>query len=98
MKVMTTAAPETIAPAVPASSRQGAPASLLCDLPPPQRHWSDDACLWLTDHTSRLIEFTDGHVQELSMPTFTHQAVLAFLYRLFHDYCSTTTSSRGAAW
>ena len=81
MKAMTTAEPATTVPA----SRQHALASLLCDLLPSQGYWSDDAYLWLTDHTSRLIEFTDGHVQELPMPTFTHQAVLAFLYRLFHD-------------
>ena len=81
MKAMTTAEPATTVP----GSRQHALASLLCDLLPSQGYWSDDAYLWLTDHTSRLIEFTDGHVQELPMPTFTHQAVLAFLYRLFHD-------------
>ncbi len=79
---MMTTAPETTLPASP----QHALASLLCDLLPPQGSWSDDAYLWLTDHTPRLIEFTDGHVQELPMPTSTHQAVLLFLYRLFHDY------------
>ena len=80
---MTTDEPVT---AAPASFRQRPLATLLCDLLPSQGHWSDDAYLWLTDHTNRLIEFTDGHIQELSIPTSTHQAVLAFLYRLFHDY------------
>ena len=75
---------EPVTAASPAS--QHALASLLCDLLPSRGHWSDDAYLWLTDHTPRLIEFTDGHLQELPIPTFTHQAVLAFLYRLFHDY------------
>ena len=70
----------------PSAARPHALASLLCDLLPSQGHWSDDAYLWLTDHTNRLIEFTDGRVEELSMPTDTHQAVLAFLYHLFHDY------------
>ena len=78
MKAMTTTEPATTAPA----SRQRPMASLL----PSQGNWSDDAYLRLTDHTSRLIEFTDGHVQELPMPTDTHQAVLAFLYRLFYDH------------
>ena len=82
MKAMTTTEPATTAPA----SRQRPLASLLCDLLPSQGNWSDDAYLRLTDHTSRLIEFTDGHVQELPMPTDTHQAVLAFLYRLFYDH------------
>ena len=61
-------------------------ASLLCDILPPQGAWSDDAYLWLTDQSNRPIEFTDGHVEELPMPTDTHQAVLGFLYRLFCDY------------
>ena len=61
-------------------------ASLLCDVLPPQGAWSDEAYLWLTDHSRRLIEFTDGHVQELPMPTDAHQAILALLYRLFYDH------------
>ena len=79
---MTTTESATTAPA----PRQHPLATLLCDLLPSQGHWSDDAYLWLTDHTSRLIEFTDGHVQELPMPTDTHQAVLSFLYHLFFDH------------
>ena len=70
----------------PALRRQRALASLLSDVLPPQGAWSDEGYLWLTDRTRRLIEFTDGHVQELPMPTDTHQAVLAFLYRLFHEH------------
>ena len=73
-----------LAPAAPTS--QAALHVLLCDLLPPQGSWSDEAYLWLTDYTNRLIEFTDGHVQELPMPTSTHQAVLAFLYDLFRAY------------
>ena len=53
---------------------------------PPQGAWSDEDYLSLTDPCNRLIEFTDGCVQELPVPTFTHQAVLLALYRLFHDY------------
>ena len=82
MQDMTTPAPETVAPASP----QHAPASLLCDLLPSQGSRSDDAYLWLTDHTSRLIEFTDRHPQESPVSTSTHHAVPLFLCRLFHDY------------
>ena len=60
--------------------------ALLREVLPPQGAWSDEEYLWLTDRCNRLVEFTDGHVQELPMPTFTHQAVLAFLYRLFHAH------------
>ena len=60
--------------------------ALLCDLLPRQGCWSDEEYLWLTDHTNRLLEFTDGHIEELPMPTDTHQAVLLFLYHRFYDY------------
>ena len=70
----------------PASFRQRPLAALLCDLLPSQGHWSDDAYLWLTDHGNRLVEFTDGRVEELSMPTDTHQVVLLYLYDLFRAW------------
>ena len=60
--------------------------ALLRAVLPPQGAWSDEEYLWLTDRCNRLVELTDGHVQELPLPTFTHQAILAFLYRLFHEY------------
>ena len=76
----------TTAPVAAAPTSQEALNALLCDLLPPQGAWSDDEYLWLTDHSKRLIEFTDGHVQELPMLTFTHQAVVGFLYELFRAY------------
>ena len=69
-----------------APSSQEALASLLRDVLPRQGAWSDREYLWLTDHTNRLIEFAGGTVQELPMPTDTHQAVLLCLYALFRDY------------
>ena len=73
-------------PVAAAATSQEALNTLLCDLLPRQGAWSDEAYLWLTDHSNRLIEFTDGQVQELPMPTDTHQAVLLFLYDLFSAY------------
>ncbi len=69
-----------------AATSQAALDALLRDILPRQGCWSDEAYLWLTDHSRRSIELTDGLIEELPLPTFTHQAVLAFLYRLFHDY------------
>ena len=69
-----------------AATSQDALHALLREVLPPQGAWSDEEYLWLTDRCNRLIEFTDGHVQELPMPTFTDQAILAFLYRLFHEH------------
>jgi Uma2 family endonuclease len=55
----------------------------LLDILPSQGYWSEEAYLWLTDQTNRLIEFTDGRVEVLPMPTKKHQAILRYLFRLF---------------
>ncbi len=81
MKGVTVTSHPTAAP-----TSQEALESLLSDILPPQGAWSDDAYLWLTDHTNRPIELTDGHIQDLPIPTFIHQAILLFLYGLFHDH------------
>ena len=60
--------------------------AILCEAVPRQGAWTDEEYLWLTDRSRRLIEFTDGYVQELPMPTSSHQAMLALLYRLFHAW------------
>lgn len=52
---------------------------VVLDLLPEQGGWGEDEYLWLTDHTSRLIEFTDGYIEVLPMPTDEHQGVLDFL-------------------
>ena len=54
--------------------------ALLRDALPPQGLWSDEEYLWLTDRCGRRVEFTDGRVEELPMPTDSHQAILGFLY------------------
>ena len=77
--------PATTGP-TPAPASQEALATLLCEGLPPQGAWSDREYLWLTDHTNRLIELTDGRIQDLPMPTDTHQAVLQYLFLLFRDY------------
>jgi Uma2 family endonuclease len=47
---------------------------------PAQGEWSEEAYLWLTDRTNHLVEFSDGHLEVLPMPTDTHQAISAYLY------------------
>ncbi len=69
-----------------ATTSQEALNALLTDSMPPQGSWGDKQYLWLTDRTHRLIEFTDGHVEELPMPTVMHQAILSFLNDLFNAY------------
>ena len=69
-----------------ATTSQAALDALLRDILPRQGCWSDEAYLWLTDHGRRRVEFTDGRIEELPMPTFTHQAVLSFLHVLFRAW------------
>jgi Uma2 family endonuclease len=56
---------------------------VLEEILPPQGLWSEDRYLVLTDHRNRLIEFTDGFLEVLPMPTDKHQAILGFLYQAF---------------
>jgi Uma2 family endonuclease len=52
------------------------------DLDPLQGLWSVEQYLKLSNQTNHLIEFTDGHIEVLPMPTQRHQLILLFLYRL----------------
>jgi Uma2 family endonuclease len=53
---------------------------------PPQGEWSEEQYLILTDHRNRLIEFTDGFLEVLPMPTDRHQTILQFLFLAFHHF------------
>ena len=55
----------------------------LVDVMPSQGTWTEEQYLAMTDHTNRLIEYTDGRLEPLPMPTDRHQAILAFLYEAF---------------
>jgi Uma2 family endonuclease len=50
----------------------------LLDLLPNQGSWTDAEYLWLTDYTSRRVEFTDGYLEVLPMPTENHEGILQF--------------------
>ena len=45
-----------------------------------QGRWTAEQYLLLSDQTNRLIEFTDGSIEVLPMPTEHHQAILEFLF------------------
>jgi Uma2 family endonuclease len=53
------------------------------DLLPLQGLWTEEQYLRLTDQTNRFIEFTEGAVEVLSMPTRKHQAISRFLFLAF---------------
>ena len=50
------------------------------DLLPLQGLWTEEQYLRLTDQTNRLIEFTEGSVEILPMPTRKHQAISRYLF------------------
>ena len=56
----------------------------------PQGGWDDGDYLWLTDHARRLVEFTDGYLEVLPMPSREHQRIVAFLYTMLHAYIRHT--------
>ena len=61
---------------------------LLIDLLPNQGNWSEDEYLWLTDRTNRYVEFTDGFIEVLPMPTDRHQSIVLFLTFALSAYIS----------
>jgi Uma2 family endonuclease len=56
---------------------------LLEEILPPQGQWSPDEYLVLTEHSNKLVEYTDGFLEALPMPTDKHQSVLKFLLFAF---------------
>ena len=59
---------------------------LLEELLPGQGRWSEEEYLVLTEHRGRLVEYTDGFLEVLPMPTDKHQAMLGFLFVTFLRY------------
>jgi Uma2 family endonuclease len=56
----------------------------IAELFPAQGCWSEDEYLALD--TNRLVEFSHGHLEVLPMPTFSHQRLVALLYRLLLSF------------
>ena len=60
---------------------------LLEEILPPQGEWSEDEYLVLTDHRNRLVEFTDGFLEVLPMPTDKHQGIAGVSLSRFPWLC-----------
>ena len=80
---MTTRTSTTIA------SDQAEPAWEVALLFPAQGEWSEDDYLRLTNYTRHLVEFRDGHIEVLPMPTDEHQRIVLFLYRAMYAFLAT---------
>ena len=61
---------------------------LSINMRPLQGLWSEEQYLMLTDHTRHLIEFTDGMIEVLPIPTDKHQVLVLFLYDLLRAFVS----------
>jgi Uma2 family endonuclease len=56
----------------------------LLDVLPRQGCWSEEEYLWLSDQTNRLVEYTDGYIEVLPMPTRRHQAIVRYLFLMLN--------------
>ncbi len=64
---------------VPPKSQLGDPAWEIATLFPLQGEWSEEE--YLTLDTNRLVEFSQGALEVLPMPTEYHQLIVQFVYR-----------------
>lgn len=67
-------------------SERGEWAWQIATLYPPQGRWTEEEYLSLTDSINRLIEFTDGRLEFLTMPTIEHQLIVKFLFRALDQF------------
>jgi len=68
-------------------NRQPEPTWAIAHLFPAQGTWSEDEYLDL--RTNRLLEFSDGYLEVLPMPTTSHQQIVAYLYGLLLAFVTT---------
>src|SRR5436309_723297 len=48
--------------------------------------WTDEQYLRLTDGSNRLLEFADGSIEVLPMPTRRHQVIVRFLFLALYSF------------
>ena len=63
---------------------------------PAQGDWTESEYLAFTEGAERRFEFTDGHLEPLTMPTRNHEYLVQYLY--FALYQFVTTSGLGAVF
>ncbi|MEZ4518571.1 MAG: Uma2 family endonuclease [Chloroflexota bacterium] len=76
------------------SRKSGEPVWELAHLFPYQGDWSVDE--YLTLNTNHLIEYVDGYLEFLPMPTLSHQDILAYLYEMLKLF--VTAASLGKVY
>lgn len=66
------------------TTEQGEPAWDIARLFPNQGEWSEQE--YLTLPTNHLVEYSDGHIEVLPMPTQSHQFIVLFLYEALKEF------------
>ena len=56
--------------------------------------WTEEQYLRLTNSSNRLLEFLDGSIEVLPMPTHRHQAILRCLFLAFHAFLQQQCSQQ----
>jgi Uma2 family endonuclease len=56
------------------------------DLVPLQGMWTEEQYVKLTNQTNHLIEFSDGEIEVLAMPTRSHQLLVRWLFLALHAF------------
>jgi Uma2 family endonuclease len=70
----------------PPRPKKGEPAWEIAHLFPEQGYWTEGDYLELD--TNHLVEFTDGYVEVLPMPTTSHQRIVAHLFMLLSGFAA----------
>ena len=74
----------------PETTKKGAPVWQLAKLFPPQGSWTESD--YLTLDAGRLVEFDQGCVEVLEMPTKEHQRIVQAIYRLLFAHIQAKAS------
>lgn len=77
----------------PSPSEQG-PAWEIARLFPDQGHLSEGDYLQVTEHSNRMVEYTDGRIEVLAMPTLEHQEIVLFLINLLRTFIAPAKLGR----
>lgn len=75
----------------PPTSRRGEPVWEIAELFPEQGFWTEREYLAL--RTNRLVEFDNGTIEVLPVPTKTHQLIVLFLYELLKAFVTGRAGS-----
>jgi Uma2 family endonuclease len=72
------------------TSKNGDPPWEIAELFPAQGTWSEEDYLRLTDETNRMVEFIDGRVAVLEMPTREHQRAIRVILQALEAWIAAT--------